>query len=297
MRRARSIPHRLVLLVLGAGLVLAGASVLFEVGPASPTAVRASTVTLAETIHYWTPDSGWQQAGRLYETRLYEGAHNLTREERIIGPHSPRGDLFTFEVDADLRVLSEPGVRADFSPHAGLADVPSTVYIGVPWATRGQSAVGAIDRFELVGRESLDGTRALRYEARHGEQFFVSGETVWFRAAIRTAWVDPKSGLRLDYRDHEIIWSRPLTDVPLINLPAVLAEQVTPREKVWEAIVTPTDASRESLQEQASAYRQGQTLRQALWGVPLVAVGEMMLWGALVNRGSTGRRSKRRDGR
>lgn len=266
------VPHRswilrgLVFLV-GVALVAVAAFAVFEVTPEDLNPEPGEQARVTETVDYWTPRSGDQQALRPRTATIEPQGDGFAFVEQIQGVHSPRGDRFALALSDRLELAEEPGAVAAFPPTPLWSEPPEIVYLAVPWETPEGVEVGAFDDFHRLREVPREGMTLVEYKAREPNQFFLTDGTVWFRSIDRTALVDPVSGTVVDYREHEILWKADAERPALLNR---IDPPRTNREKVWEATVEPTPSSVQALAAQAEEQRDAM-LEQALvsGGVPL----------------------------
>lgn len=270
-----------IALLLGLGLLAAGAFAVVQVVRGNLDPQPGAQATVTERVDYWTPHEGDQQVLRPRRTQVRDTAEGLEVLHRLDGAHSPRGDRFPLEVTDRYRLEAEPGGFARFPPTALWEEPPETVHLAVPWATDDGVRLGPFDTFQRLHEVERAGVTLVEYQAREPNQFLVDGDTVWFRNADRTAFVEPVSGTVVDYRSHETIWRAPL------DRPDLLHDLEPPREnreKVWEATARPTDAATVARAEQARDRRSDHWSDVLLAGLPLLGAGEALLWAGLAGR-------------
>lgn len=272
---------RAALLAVGLVLVATAAYVVVHVDPGQLPTEADQPRSVTEHATTWTPDRGRQETLRQRTTVADASDDGLVHRESIDAPASPRGHRFQLPLDDRLEVDHEPGARVTFPPTPLFDAPPETVHLAVPWADEGPDPVGALDTFRRMDTVEQDGVTLVRYHARHSAQFFVHEETVWFRQTNRTALVEPVTGAVVDYRDHETLWTKPMRSNPLIGN---LLNDLTTREKVWEATVEPTEAAQAQLFEQAMTARSEHLRSLATTALAALAAGEMLLWAALAGR-------------
>jgi hypothetical protein len=128
----------------------------------------------------------------------------------------------------------------------------------------------------------MEGLDVLRYEARHDDQFYVTPNgQVWFLAVERVAVVEPLTGTLVDYRVHETLW-RQVDAAPEIPLP--IDVDLSERERVWEAMITPTPATVDERLQAAEEGRQDHHVRMALYGLGPLLLGELAIFMGLTGR-------------
>lgn len=270
---------RTLLFFAGVGAVLGAALFVLALAPTTVSAEDGLERAYKEEVRYWTPSDGWQVATRTRTFVLDDTPAGGELREAIEGPHGPRGDSFRLHTDADGVVVEEPGVRVAFPPSPPPFDPFSAVHLGVPWERSGASAVAAIDSFERVGTAERHGLRVTVYEARHVGQFYVTGETAWFRSTARVAFVEPLTGRVVDYEDHETLWRKHVpSERPLSLLPSLFEAP----ERVWDLHAEPTEETRAAMAEDAKRARTDYFARLAAGGLPLLLVGEGAMAGALL---------------
>lgn len=272
---------RVLVFSLGALLVLGSAYAVFRIAPEDLGPKPGAHASVTETVDYWTPKQGDQEALRPVSATVRDSGANLTWVQKLQGPHSPRGGQFALELAEGYELAEDPGADVTFPPTPLWEKPPEIVYLGVPWQTEDGVQLGAFDDFYRLHEVRRDGVTLVKYEAREPNQFFISGDTIWFRSIHRVAFVEPVSGTVVDYRDHETLWRASR------DRPTLLQELEPPsqsREKVWEATVEPTPASSQQLLRQAEQHRAEHLEDLLVAGMPLLAAGEVLMWGALVGR-------------
>lgn len=286
-RRWRSLAPwvgRAALLAAGLVLVAGAAYVVFNVEPGQMPSQPGEVQLVTERTDTWTPDRGDQEALRQRSLTTQDTGEGLLLQETLDAPAPPRGQRFQLALDDELEVADEPGARVSFPSTPLFNAPPERVYLAVPWEGQGPDEtdpVGAIDTFRRMGTVEQHDVTLVRYHARHSSQFFVQGDTIWFRQSNRTALVEPVTGTIVDYHDEETLWTKPAQSDPLIGN---LLNELTTKGKVWEATVQPTPASQAALLEQAIAAR-GEHLQGLLAkALPALGAGELLLWAAIANR-------------
>ncbi len=282
-----SLFRRGALLLTGLLLLAAAAAIAVDRTSAPIQAEPGSSTTTQEEIAYWTPEQGWREQVRERTERIVERQDGLALQGTLSGAFSPRGGAFTLPVDEGLEVTGEPGVRAGFPSTPLFGEIRDVVHLGVPWDNEHGLAVGAIDAFHRMGTEQRGGVTLIEYDARHVGQFLVTDGTIWYRATARTALVEPLTGMVVDYRDHETLWSEPVhgplgeTGLPLLG---DLDERFTHRERVWASDVRPTPEASQALLERAIDARHDHLWDLALPILPALVAGELAIGMALVGR-------------
>lgn len=270
-----------LLVLVGALIVAASAYAVFALVPASlgPEAGERQAVT--ERVDYWTPEEGHESVLRPRTDSVRQTGDGLELLRQLGGPHSPRGDEFRVGLEEGWRLAQEPAAHASFPATPPWEKPPETVYVGVPWQTQQGVEVALFDDFHRLHEVEQDGLTLVKYHAREPNQFLRDGDTVWFRAAERTALVEPISGAVVDYHEEETIWRASVAG------PALLYELRPPRddrEKVWGASIEPTPSGQARLVEQAEAARADQLADMLGYGLPALLVAEGLMAAGIVGR-------------
>jgi hypothetical protein len=270
-----------LLVAAGALILVASAYAVFALLPASFGPEPGTQQAHEERVDYWTPEEGYQTFLRPRTDQIQRSADGLELVRRLDGPHSPRGDEFRVGLEEGWRLAEAPAAHAAF-PATSLWQQPAeTVYVGVPWETQAGDRVVLFDDFQRLHEVQRHGLTLVKYHASEPNQFLVDGDQVWFRAAERTAFVEPISGTVVDYEDEETIWRASLEG------PALLHEVQPPREqreKVWEATIEPTPGAQAQRAEQAETARAQQLEHLLAIGLPGLVVGEVLIGAGLLGR-------------
>lgn len=271
------------LLVFGLGLALVASAVIltFYVMPEAFSARTEESLTVRETASTWTPEAGWREEVRRTSVDMVESGEGFVVEERVSNAASPRGSVFEVPVFEDLRLVEEPRARMGF-PAVGFFQAPmETVHLAVPWEAEGSDTVHLYDRFDRVGVDERGGVSLVEYNARHGSQALLHDGEIWFRQVDRTVWVEPVTGMVVDYVEEEALWSEPYRGGdPLLG--SVLQDLEGGKEKRWEATVAPTPAASSSLLESAKEERMMLALESGGWSVPVFVIGQALMFSGLV---------------
>ncbi len=244
--------------------------------------VEGGSVTVEETAETWTPEEGWREDVRRTSVSVVEDGEGFLLTERVSNAASPRGTVFEVPVLDDLRLVEEPRARLGF-PAVGFFQGPvETVHLAVPWENEGADTVHLFDRFDRVGVVERGGVSLVEYHARHGNQALLHDGEIWFRQADRTVWVEPVTGVVVDYEESEALWSEPYRGGnPLLGS---LLQGLEGKEKQWEATVAPTPAASAALLEEAKEKRADHALELGAWALPVLVVGQVLMFAGLVGR-------------
>lgn len=287
MRGAWPLALRAGQILLGILLVAGAGALAFAIVPQSLGPQPGAEHTTEEEIRYWSPDDGWQQATRTDRVRLAQVGEELRFEQTVEGPHSPRGDRFTFTIGEDYELTEEEGLRTGFPPTPYLREAPRNVYLAVPWELEEGVSAGAHDNLTLTGTAERGDLELLVYEAYHGNQFFHPEDGLtWYRAVERTVYVEPVTGTVVDHQTHEVLWKETYPTVEGIAVPWTVQKPLVEREKVWEAHVSPSAESQADRVEAAEDRRSSYHWRMIAAGLPTLILGEVLIWRGAVGHGT-----------